>query len=352
MLMLSSAGLILVTTIYQIANLFDRWKSLVISSFCGGIDSSSAVLLICKLLYEAGVSLQSMIISYFLLAIISTVTFTFILPPFTITSEAITESGNAKERSAKPRIAHELSPLCQSEVKNEKEEDDEVKDIDAESSEERAPGLMSQMLTAEYILSVLYMSVCSLRLWFYVGDLNSYLEFMSDYDKDTVSKYTNWFGIIQCTGFFFAPIIGFVMDWRLKKKGNEKTDHGFVAGYLLTAFVALILNILVLVPSLSVQYVSFLVEVVFRAFNYSVFPAFLMHKSQRNFETCSRQYARSNGNIKKKGQASPTPQPSPTVVLKTIEMDSIFESERSYPRQSKCGTWQQKNEKLRASCCS
>jgi hypothetical protein len=68
-----------------------------------------------------------------------------------------------------------------------------------------------------------------------------------------VSEYTNWFGIIQCTGFFFAPIIGFVMDWKLKKKGNEKTDHGFVAGYLLTAFVALILNILVLVPSLSVQ---------------------------------------------------------------------------------------------------
>jgi hypothetical protein len=41
------------------------------------------------------------------------------------------------------------------------------------------------MLTAEYILSVLYTSVCSLRLWFYVGDLNSYLEFMSDNDKDT-----------------------------------------------------------------------------------------------------------------------------------------------------------------------
>jgi hypothetical protein len=68
-----------------------------------------------------------------------------------------------------------------------------------------------------------------------------------------VSKYTNWFGIIQCTGFFFAPIIGFAMDWRLKKTGNEKTDHGFVAGYLLTTFVALMLNILVLIPSLSMQ---------------------------------------------------------------------------------------------------
>ena len=58
-----------------------------------------------QLLYEAGVSLQSIIISYFLLAIISTVTFTFILPPFTITSEAITESGNAKETSAKPEVS-------------------------------------------------------------------------------------------------------------------------------------------------------------------------------------------------------------------------------------------------------
>ncbi|CAB4014843.1 Hypothetical predicted protein, partial [Paramuricea clavata] len=239
-----------------VANLFDRWKSLVISSFSGGVDSSSAVLLICKLLYEAGVSLRSMIIFYFLLAIISTLALTFILPPYTITnSEAINETENAKGSSVKPEvnIAHELSPLCQSEVKNEKEEDAEEKDIDAESSEETAPDLMSQMLTAEYILSVLYTSVCSLRLWFYVGDLNSYLEFMSDNDKDTVSKYTNWFGIIQCTGFFFAPIIGFAMDWRQKKKRNEKSDNGFVAGYLLTTFVALMLNILVLIPSLSMQ---------------------------------------------------------------------------------------------------
>ncbi|CAB4042480.1 Hypothetical predicted protein [Paramuricea clavata] len=74
---------------------------------------------------------------------------------------------------------------------------------------------------------------------------------MSDHNNDTVSKYTNWFGIIQCTGFFFAPITGLVTDWKRKKK--EKTVLGFVTGYLLTSFVALILNILVLVPSLSVQ---------------------------------------------------------------------------------------------------
>ncbi|CAB4025191.1 Hypothetical predicted protein, partial [Paramuricea clavata] len=111
---------------------------------------------------------------------------------------------------------------------------------------------MSQMLTPEYLLSALFMSVCNLRLWFYVGGLNSYFEFMSGHNNDTVSKYTNWFGIIQCTGFFFAPITGLITDWKRKKE--EKTGlSGFVTCYLLIASVALILNILVLLPSLSVQ---------------------------------------------------------------------------------------------------
>ena len=46
------------------------------------------------------------------------------------------------------------------------------------------------MLTAEYILAVLYLCVCNLVLWFYVGYFNSYLEFMADNDKDT-SKSTS-----------------------------------------------------------------------------------------------------------------------------------------------------------------
>jgi hypothetical protein len=51
-----------------------------------------------------------------------------------------------------------------------------------------SPGLVSQMMTAEYGLIVAFLSVCNLRLWFYVGNLNSYLEFMSDGDMD-VGRY-------------------------------------------------------------------------------------------------------------------------------------------------------------------
>jgi hypothetical protein len=47
-----------------------------------------------------------MIIFYFLLAIISTLALTFILPPYTITnSEAINETENAKGSSVKPEVS-------------------------------------------------------------------------------------------------------------------------------------------------------------------------------------------------------------------------------------------------------
>ena len=39
-------------------------------------------------------------------------------------------------------------------------------------------------MTAEYALVVAFVGICNLRLWFYVGNLNSYLEFMSDNDMD------------------------------------------------------------------------------------------------------------------------------------------------------------------------
>ena len=43
------------------------------------------------------------------------------------------------------------------------------------------------------------------------------------------------------------------MDWKPKHKRNEETDLGFVFGFFLTSCVALLLNVLVLVPVLPVQ---------------------------------------------------------------------------------------------------
>ena len=110
--------------------------------------------------------------------------------------------------------------------------------------------------------------------YFYVNQERVFLEFSYDQKENsrfdlyvsffkTVNHYTNWFGIIQFSGFLFAPIVGYVMDWKPKKKQNEKTDIGFIFGFLLTSCVTLVLNILVLVPSLSLQVLQ-LIQIYYR----------------------------------------------------------------------------------------
>ncbi|CAB4006085.1 Hypothetical predicted protein, partial [Paramuricea clavata] len=86
---LSTAGLTLVLTLFQVANMFNKWKSSVISLFNGAVDSSAIVLLFFKLVYDGGVPLRSINICYYLSAIILILLFTFILPPCTITSERL-----------------------------------------------------------------------------------------------------------------------------------------------------------------------------------------------------------------------------------------------------------------------
>ena len=58
---------------------------------------------------------------------------------------------------------------------------------------------------------------------------------------------------MQFAGFLFAPVVGFVMDWKPKSKKNKDTDIGFVVGFSLTNFISLMLNILVLIPALRIQ---------------------------------------------------------------------------------------------------
>lgn len=255
--------------------MFHGWKSSVLSLYNGAVDSSAVVLLFCKLVYDAGIPLRTIAIFYFTFAIGAMFLFTFILPPNTITSERIEAMLNESKSSHDTTTIHEYRPLFHS---DKEDEVDEIVCIDGESNEDSPFQLIDLMTSAEYILLVWFLSLCNLRLWYYVDSLNSYLGYMSGNDLVKVSDYTNWFGIVQFLGFVFAPFVGYVIDCKSNIEGSRKTDMGFVTGFFLTSFIALLLNILVLIPVLNVQYLTFVVQVVFRAFVYTVYSAFILHK--------------------------------------------------------------------------
>ncbi|XP_054131535.1 equilibrative nucleobase transporter 1 isoform X3 [Melozone crissalis] len=60
MSMLSVGGILLILTNMQVGNLFGNYRSIIITLYNGAFDSSSAIFLIVKLLYEQGLSLRAM----------------------------------------------------------------------------------------------------------------------------------------------------------------------------------------------------------------------------------------------------------------------------------------------------
>ncbi|NWW56034.1 S43A3 protein, partial [Ifrita kowaldi] len=60
MSMLSVGGILLILTNMQVGNLFGNYRSILITLYNGAFDSSSAIFLIVKLLYEHGLSLRAM----------------------------------------------------------------------------------------------------------------------------------------------------------------------------------------------------------------------------------------------------------------------------------------------------
>ncbi|XP_049747937.1 equilibrative nucleobase transporter 1 isoform X1 [Elephas maximus indicus] len=282
--MLSVGGILFLITNLQVGNLFGKHRSTIITLYNGAFDSSSAVFLILKLLYEQGVSLRA---SFLFLSVCSAwhVGRTFLLMPRGHIPYPLppnyhyglcSENGSAEEKKAP-------------EPEKMERQSRELVSVDAESpgpgQQQEPRSFWSYAFSRRFAWHLVWLSVIQLWHYLFIGALNSLLTNLARGDRVLVSTYTNAFAITQFFGVLCAPWNGLLMDRLKQKYQKEARKTGFSASVValcstvpslaLTSLLCLGFALCASVPVLSLQYLTFILQVVSRSFLYGGNAAFL-----------------------------------------------------------------------------
>uniref|UniRef100_A0A3B4FIE9 Solute carrier family 43 member 1b n=1 Tax=Pundamilia nyererei TaxID=303518 RepID=A0A3B4FIE9_9CICH len=152
-----------------------------------------------------------------------------------------------------------------------------------------------------FLWSVITMAMTQLRLIFFMGAMNKMMEFLVTHgnpnrknnDKvattNTIGFYSSVFGTMQLLCLLTCPLIGYIMDWRMKdceeESPNTQTDNcqlnaskrnrkiqkltNAMRAFIFTNLLLVTFGITSLIDNLPLQMVSFILHTIVRGFVHS-----------------------------------------------------------------------------------
>ena len=268
------AGLGLLMSNYQLANLASSVRGSLLTFMNGLFSSSVVVFLSIKKGYDAGISLYLMLTIMTCLTIFLWLRNYFLLPrksiPFPLPSEKI-QYGWKEMKCRRPIPSKQVdirSSFPKLGLKNTLSNDHECKATDKCQTAD-----MSQISFASSLKNILFWtnafhySVIALRLSFLFSTLLPWLR--SFENPKNISELTDNFGVILLFGICISPLNGFLID-TVRRVLKSRTDDekllnlsaSFVSMFA-TSCISIIYSVMILIPS---AYGSFIFHLLTRGF--------------------------------------------------------------------------------------
>lgn len=274
--LLAVGGILFLITNMQVGNLFGAHRSTVITLYNGAFDSSSALFLVIKLLHEAGVSLYASFLFLSVCSVIHLLRTFFLLPrkfiPYPLPEHYTYGITCGKSSTLSLEQATENDSTQRSIQETPLEKDDPVK---------QEKSFRECLLSRFFAWHLLWLSVMQLRHYLFIGTLNPMLQRLTAGEPSLVSKYINAFAITQLCGVLCAPWNGLIMD-RHKGKPRAAGESEYeadlrasVLSLFLTALQCVLFSVCATIPSLPLQYLTFILQVLNRSFLYGGNAAFI-----------------------------------------------------------------------------
>ncbi|KAL7863713.1 hypothetical protein SRHO_G00126970 [Serrasalmus rhombeus] len=278
-------GILFLVTNMQVGNLFGSHRSTIITLYNGAFDSSSAVFLVVKLLYQDGVSLRAALIFLSSCSVVHLIR-TFLLMPRSHIPYPLPENysyglkcGNARKSRSQENGAG--SSNIQTSQVTETTPFHTENSSQAPKTETAERSFKSCILSWFFFLHLLWLSVMQLRHYLFIGTLNPMLSRLTAGDPGLVSTYTNAFAITQLCGILCAPWNGLILDrhkGKPREAGQSETEADLKAAVLslfVTVLQCVLFSLCAAIPLLPLQYLTFILQVLNRSFLYGGNAAFI-----------------------------------------------------------------------------
>lgn len=290
-------GICLTFTSLTLPNMFGSLSSTIMSLMIGSYASSAVTFPGLKLIYDAGVSFQVIMWVWsgvaglvFLNCLVNWPVEGFPTPGEVDYSKqmALDDSASGDGKVVGERLNQKNGDACHS-----------AGTLPTAADTQKSVSFRRSVFSPIFLWSLITMGMSQLRIIFFMGAMNKMLEFLVTHGnphpteelveeaRDEVSFYASIFGTLQLLCLLTCPLIGYIMDWKMKEckeersatPETEKTQPrrdakiqkvtNAMRAFIFTNLLLLLFGVLCLIDNLPLQILTFILHTMVRGFIHS-----------------------------------------------------------------------------------